>query len=265
MDNQDIDSLVARAAGLILESKRLVVFTGAGISTESGIPDFRSPGGIWERFDPDDFTIDKFLASEDCRRQQWQMFGEGLLSDKAEPNAAHHAIAGLYRLGRLDCVITQNIDNLHQKAGVPDDMVFELHGNMRWAICLDCGRRYPFGEVKARLDGGEAIPGCTACGGMLKPDIVMFGEQLPVKVLEEASRRAIAADTFIVIGSTLVVYPAAYMPLYAVESGARLIIVNLSDTPLDSRAAVVIRARAGETMEKMVKIVREKTTPPRSD
>jgi NAD-dependent deacetylase len=265
MDNQDISTSINSAAELILGSQRLVVFSGAGISTESGIPDFRSPGGIWERFDPDDFTIDKFLSSEDCRRQQWQMFGEGLLSDKAEPNAAHHAVAGLHRLGRLDCVITQNIDNLHQKAGVPDEKVFELHGNMKWAICLDCGRRYPFGEVKVRLDGGEDIPACADCGGMLKPDIVMFGEHLPVKVLEEASRRAMAADTFIVIGSTLVVYPAAYMPLYAVESGARLIIVNLSDTPLDNRAAVVIRARAGETMEKIVNRVKEKAAPPRSE
>ncbi len=258
MENQDLDALAASAAELIMTSRRTVVFTGAGISTESGIPDFRSPGGIWDRFDPDDFTIDRFLNNEESRRKQWYIFREGLLSDKAEPNAAHHAIAELYRLGRLDCVITQNIDNLHQKAGVPDDLVFELHGNMQWAICLQCGRRYPLDKVKARIDSGEEIPDCEACGGMLKPDIVMFGEQLPVKVLEEASRRAMASDLCIVIGSTLVVYPAAYIPVYAVEAGARLIIVNLSSTPMDHQAAVLIRAKAGEAMSKIAQKVREK-------
>jgi NAD-dependent deacetylase len=258
VDNQDLDALAEKVADLILESRRLVVFSGAGISTESGIPDFRSPGGIWERFDPDDFTIDKFLNNPESRRKQWRIFSEGLLSDKAEPNAAHVAIAELHRLGRLDCVITQNIDNLHQKAGVPDDKVYELHGNMKWAICLDCGRRYTFGEVKARLDSGEEIPDCEGCRGTLKPDIVMFGEQLPYQVLQDASRRSMAADLFIVIGSTLVVYPAAFMPKYAVESGARLVIINLSTTPMDHQATVLIRARAGETMAGIVRKVKEK-------
>jgi NAD-dependent deacetylase len=258
MDNQDIDVLAARVAELIIESRRLVVFTGAGISTESGIPDFRSPGGIWDRFDPDDFYIDKFLSDARCRRLQWQIFRDGLLSDKALPNAAHVAIAELHRLGKLDCVITQNIDNLHQKAGVPDDLVFELHGNMRWAICLDCSRRFPFEEIRSLLDAGEEIPDCPVCHGILKPDIVMFGEQLPYDVLVEAGNRARAADTFIVIGSTLVVYPAAYMPIYAVQSGARLVIINLSDTPLDRQASVIINARAGETMSVIINKVKEK-------
>jgi len=258
MDNQDVDALAEKAADIIIESRRPVVFTGAGISTESGIPDFRSPGGIWDRFDPDDFTIDKFLNDPESRRRQWYIFREGLLSDKAEPNPAHHAVAALYRLGKLDCVITQNIDNLHQKAGVPDDIVFELHGNMQWAICLQCGRRYPLDEIKPRLDRGEETPDCEDCRGMLKPDIVMFGEQLPVKVLEEASRRAMASDLCIVIGSTLVVYPAAYMPIYAVESGAKLIIINLSSTPMDHQAAVLIRAKAGEAMSKIAQKVKER-------
>jgi NAD-dependent deacetylase len=258
MEMQDLEALAEKAADLILESRKLVVFTGAGISTESGIPDFRSPGGIWDRFDPDDFTISKFLHNPESRRKQWQMFGEGMITEKAEPNDAHVAIAELYKLGKLDCVITQNIDNLHQKAGVPDDMVFELHGNMKWAVCLKCGRRYEFGAIKSRLDSGEEIPDCQDCRGMLKPDIVMFGEQLPVDTLNEASHRAMASDLFIVIGSTLIVYPAAYMPIYAVESGARLIIVNLSDTSMDSRAAVLIKARAGETMANIVRKVKEK-------
>jgi len=260
MEIQDVEVLAEKAADLILSSRKLVVFTGAGISTESGIPDFRSPGGIWDRFDPDDFTISRFLNNPESRRKQWRIFGEGLMTEKAEPNAAHVAIAELHNLGKLDCVITQNIDNLHQKAGVPDDRVFELHGNMKWAVCLKCGRRYAFGVIKSRLDRGEEVPDCEECRGMLKPDIVMFGEQLPVDVLNEASHRAMASDLFIVIGSTLIVYPAAYMPIYAVESGAKLIIINLSDTPMDRRAAVLIRARAGETMANIVKKVKEKTS-----
>ncbi len=258
MNNQDLTARIEKVAELILESRSLVVFTGAGISTESGIPDFRGPGGLWTRFDPDDFTIDKFLASPDSRRKQWYIFREGLLSDKAMPNAAHIAVAELYRMGRLDCVITQNIDNLHQKAGVPDEKVFELHGNMKWAVCLDCGRRFPFEEIKSRIDSGEEIPDCRACHGTLKPDIVMFGEQLPYKVLEEAGRRSRAADLFIVIGSTLVVYPAAYMPAYAVESGARLVIINIGDTPMDREATVLIDAKAGDTMTAIVNKVKEK-------
>ncbi|OGO31133.1 MAG: hypothetical protein A2Z29_00055 [Chloroflexi bacterium RBG_16_56_11] len=258
MDNNDLDSRVEKIAGLIVESRRLVIFTGAGISTESGIPDFRSPGGIWDRFDADDFTIDKFLNNPATRRKQWQMFRDGLLTDKAVPNAAHFAVAGLFQIGKLDCVITQNIDNLHQKAGMPAEKVFELHGNMRWARCLDCGRRYPFEEIVARLESGEEVPECTSCRGTLKPDIIMFGEQLNSDVLEEAGRRAHSADLFIVIGSSLVVYPAAYMPVYAVQSGARLVIINLSDTPMDRQAAVLINARAGETMASVVQKVREK-------
>jgi NAD-dependent deacetylase len=261
MENQELDALAEKTADLILESRKLVIFTGAGISTESGIPDFRSPGGIWDRFDPDDFYIDKFLSDPRCRRLQWQIFREGLLSENAVPNPAHIAIAELYSLNKLDSVITQNIDNLHQKAGVPDDIVFELHGNMHWATCLECGRRYPFKEIKSRLDAGEEIPDCPACHGLLKPDIVMFGEQLPYDILEAAANRARAADLFIVIGSTLIVYPAAYMPIYAVQSGARLVIVNLSDTPMDSQAAVVINARAGETMAKIAATVKEKIVP----
>ncbi len=258
MDSHVLESLIEKAAGFIVKSRRTVVFTGAGISTESGIPDFRSPGGIWERFDPDDFTIDKFISSAETRRKQWQMFGEGLLTDKAEPNAAHIAIAGLFRMGKLDCVITQNIDNLHEKAGVPEDLVFELHGNMRRVKCLECGRSYSFDDISPRLERGEQIPDCLECRGMLKPDIVMFGEQLPYEVLEEATRRSRSADLFIVVGSSLVVYPAAYMPQYALRSGAELIIVNLSDTPLDNHASVLINAKAGETMSAIVSRVKEK-------
>jgi len=266
MENQNLDTLINRVADLIIDARRIVAFTGAGVSTESGIPDFRSPGGIWDRFDPDDFTYQKFITDPEARRKQWQMLQEGGLTTEAKPNPAHQAIAELDRLGKLDCVITQNVDNLHQKAGVPDDKVFELHGNMQWAVCLSCGRRYPFDQIKARLDKGEEIPDCEACHGVLKPDAVFFGEPLPVKVLEEATSRSHSSDLFIVIGSTLIVYPAAYMPIYATSSGAKLVIINLSPTPMDKQATVLIRAKAGEVMLRVVERVKEKiigNQPPR--
>jgi NAD-dependent deacetylase len=258
MVNQKLDTLVDKVADLIIKAKKTVVFTGAGVSTESGIPDFRSPGGIWDKFDPDDFTYQKFINSPETRRKQWQMLGQGPLTTEVKPNPAHYAIAELNRLGKLDCVITQNIDNLHQKAGVPDGKVFELHGNMQWAVCLNCSRRHPFTEIKVRLDEGEEIPDCGTCHGILKPDAVFFGEPLPEKALREATNRSRNCDLFIVIGSTLIVYPAAYMPAYAVNSGAKLVIINLSSTPMDKEASVLIRAKAGETMSKILRKVSEK-------
>jgi NAD-dependent deacetylase len=255
---QDLDTLINRVADLIVKAERVVVFTGAGVSTESGIPDFRSPGGIWERFDPDDFTYQKLISSPEARKKWWQIFQERGLTTDAEPNPVHLALAELDKLGKLDCVITQNIDSLHQKGGLPDDKVFELHGNMSWIVCLGCGRRYPAEQIQARLDEGEEIPECESCQGILKPDIVLFGEALPEKVFEEASRRSSHADLFMVIGSTLIVYPAAYMPVYAADSGAKLVIINLSSTPMDKQASILIKAKAGETMSKVIKRVKEK-------
>ncbi len=255
MGEQELDTLAHRVADLIVNAKRVVVFTGAGVSTESGIPDFRSPGGIWDRFDPDDFTYHKFIKDPEARRKHWQMFREGGLVTEAKPNPAHYAIAELHRLNKLDCVITQNVDNLHQRAGVPDDKVFELHGNMQWAVCLSCGKRYPLEQIKARLDAGEEALDCEACHGILKPNAVFFGESLPAKVFEEATFRSYNCDLFIVIGSTLIVYPAAYIPVSAVESGAKLVIINLSSTPMDKQATVLITAKAGETMSRIIELV----------
>ena len=257
METKDFDFLVDKVAALILESSRVVVFTGAGISTESGIPDFRSPGGIWTKFDPDDFTIQKFMSSEKTRRMQWQMMAEGSLLKDAEPNKAHHAVAELEKLGKLTCVITQNIDNLHQKAGSSPDKVFELHGNMKFVRCMSCNKRFPVDDILQRLNK-EEIPDCQFCRGILKPDAVFFGESLPQQVLNDAIKHSRNCDLFIVIGSTLVVYPAAYMPMYAVESGAKLVIINLSPTPMDAKAAALITASAGEAMGKIVEKVRSK-------
>jgi NAD-dependent deacetylase len=253
---KSLDSLADEVAELIINSKRTVVFTGAGISTESGIPDFRSPGGIWERFSPDDFTYQKFIKDAEARRRQWRLFHQ--LNLTAEPNLAHYAIAELYQLGKLDCVITQNIDNLHQRAGMPDNRVFELHGNMQWLVCLGCHRRYPVEQVVDRLEKGEEVPDCEVCHGILKPDAVFFGEPLPQKVFREAVTRSRRCDLLIVIGSTLVVYPAAYIPEYALDGGAKLVIINLSSTPLDRQAQVLVRAKAGEVMSRVAQQVKEK-------
>jgi NAD-dependent deacetylase len=245
-----------RLAQLIVESQKVIVFTGAGISTESGIPDFRSPGGIWSKYDPEDFTIQKFLSGPAARKTIWKMSLEGGLLTQAKPNLAHYAIAELYQLGKLDCIITQNIDNLHQKAGVPEDKVFELHGNMEWVVCLSCRRRFPMPEVLQKIKEGVEVPDCPDCHGILKPDAVFFGEALPQETLQEAIRRAQNCDLFIVIGSTLVVYPAAYIPTYAGEAGAKLAIVNLTPTPFDHYAEVVIRGKAGEIMTGVMEKVR---------
>lgn len=258
MKSKNRDTQAERVAELILAAKRVVVFTGAGVSTESGLPDFRSPGGIWDRFDPDDFTYQKFVSRPQTRKLWWQLIHEGSLSTEIKPNPAHYAIAELERLGKLDAVITQNIDNLHQTAGVPDEKVFELHGNAKRVVCLGCGQRYPFEQVKIKLEKGEDIPQCQACSGILKPNIVFFGEMLPEGVFEAATERAESADLFMVIGSTLIVYPAADIPARAHRSGAKLVIINLSPTPLDYEAAVLIRAKAGETMAKVMEHVREK-------
>jgi len=255
MTEKDLDKLTAKIAELIIQSERVVVFTGAGISTESGIPDFRSPGGIWERFDPEDFTYQKLVSDAEARRKQWRLFRQ--LNLTAEPNPAHFAVAELFRLGRLDCVITQNVDNLQQRAGAPDDKVFELHGNMQWLICLGCHRYLPVEQIIDRLSKSEDVPDCEVCHGILKPDVVLFGEPLPEEVFQKAVKHAGRCDLFIVIGSTLAVYPAACIPEYALSAGAKLVIINLSPTPLDGNAEFVARVKAGEFMPKVVQRVKD--------
>ncbi len=254
----DLNYSIDAISNLILEAKRVVVFTGAGVSTESGIPDFRSPGGIWSKYDPEEFTIQKFLSSPEARRTHWKMLTEGGLTMEAEPNPAHYAIAELYRLGKLDCVITQNVDNLHQEAGVPQDRVFELHGNMQCAVCLNCHKRFPMKEVLQQIREGIEIPDCPDCHGIIKPDAVFFGEVLPQTTVMEATRRSQNCDLFFVIGSTLVVYPAAYMPAYAQSAGAKLAIINLSPTPLDHQATIIIQGKAGEIMSQVMEKVKNK-------
>jgi NAD-dependent deacetylase len=257
-DSHHIQSLIDRAGELLAESRRVVAFTGAGVSTESGISDFRSPGGIWERYDPDDFTLQKFLQQPETRRKHWKMIAEGGFMAKARPNPAHLALAELETLGLLDCVVTQNVDTLHQKAGNRADRVLELHGTISWAVCMSCRQRFPLAEVAGKLTpDGDAQP-CVKCGGLIKPDTVFFGEALPQEIFNNAVSRAQHADLCLVIGSTLVVYPAAYVPQYALEAGAKLIIVNLSETPLDRQADVLLNGKAGEMMPRIMESLKKK-------
>ena len=251
-------------AGLVSGARRLVAFTGAGVSTESGIPDFRSPGGIWDRFDPNEFTYQNFMASEAGRQRYWELGRETFpVIRRAEPNPAHHALVTLWRTGRLDCVITQNIDNLHQRAGLPPERVVELHGNATRARCLSCEKAYERERIQRWLEGGVEVPVCDPpCGGIIKPRTVMFGEAMPSRELEEAERRARSADVFLVVGSSLVVYPAAYMPLHAKQAGARLVIVNLTETPHDHQADLVIRGSAAAVLAAVVERIQSRPVSP---
>jgi len=238
---------INKAADLISGTDKVVVFTGAGISTESGIPDFRGPGGLWTRYDPDDFTIDNFLRSDETRKKLWQGMRDGGLMDDAHPNAAHLALVELEKMGKLISLVTQNVDNLHEKAGNNPDLIRELHGNMQMLVCLHCKKRYPVTIVREKFADSESVPACEVCMGILKPDVVFFGEALPQDVLSRA----------MVIGSSLVVYPAAYVPVQAKQAGAKLIIVNKGPTEQDHLADIRIDAPAGEVMTKMINKIKE--------
>jgi NAD-dependent deacetylase len=245
---------------IVLQSKKIVVFTGAGISTESGIPDFRSPGGIWDRYDPNELTYQKFLSSQASREKYWER--QKLLWPiiaAAKPNAGHLAIAELHKMGKLDCVITQDGDSLHQRSGVPDEMVIELHGTWTRALCLGCGKKYPSEEVQLRLEAGEKVPTCEACGGIMKPDVIQFGQAMPEKETQEAQVRAASCDLLLACGSSLVVYPAAQMPLIAKDNGAKLVIINLMPTPHDRYADVVINEKIGEVLPQIIEQVKAKS------
>jgi NAD-dependent deacetylase len=256
MTNDGMKQRIEKVAALINGAKRIVVFTGAGVSTESGIPDFRSPGGIWSRFDPEEFTIYRFLASSETRLKQWKLLIESGLIVDAKPNRAHLAVAELEKLGKLDCVITQNIDNLHQKAGNSPEKVLELHGTMNFAKCLGCFQRYSMEDLLGRLKLEDEAPLCPDCFGILKPDVIFFGEQLPAKALQQSIDHSRQCDLLIVVGSSLVVYPAAYMPVYAKESGAAVVIVNLTATDFDHQADVVVHGKAGEVMPLILEAVK---------
>jgi len=240
---------IEKIAELIVNAQRIVVFVGAGLSTESGIPDFRSPGGVWDKYDPEDFYFQNFVSSEASREKYWQMATEMYESMKdAKPNQAHHVLAELEKLGRLDCLITQNIDGLHFKAGNSPEKVLELHGTAMHVTCLSCNKRYERDAIQLRIARGEKAPLCDECAGLLKPATISFGQSMPERETREAYERSATCDLFIVIGSSLVVQPAANMPVVAHRNGAKLVIVNRDETACDDIANIIVKAQAGTAM-----------------
>ena len=237
-----------RAVELIKKSAHIVALTGAGISVDSGIPDFRSEGGLWERYDPHEYaTYDSFLKNP---RKFWMMgqeLAEVIL--KAEPNAAHKGLAKLEEANKLMGVITQNIDNLHQSAG--NKRVIELHGNYLRAYCMDCATEYIGEDIHRRVVAGEIPPKCDKCGGVLKSEAILFGEPLPEKPMEEAVDMCRTTDLLLIIGTSLTVYPVAFLPQLAKNAGAKIIVVNLTGTNRDQIADVVLRGRASEIIPKI--------------
>ncbi len=247
-------SAISRLAALLTGSARTVVFTGAGMSTESGIPDFRSPGGVWSRMKPIDF--DTFMHSKDARREAWQRTFSGAAGwVGAKPNEGHFTIARLVDAGKVSHVITQNVDNLHQDAGVPAHQVIELHGNAGYATCLVCGLRHELADLRGPFLEQGALPACRTCGGIVKSATISFGQPMPVEAMRRAEAASRDCDLFIVLGSSLVVYPAAALPMLAKSNGAALAIINREPTDLDGRADLAIHAEIGEVLRKTVPLL----------
>ncbi len=234
-------------ARLVARSQRVVVFTGAGMSTESGIPDFRSPGGVWSRMKP--IYFQDFVASEARRREGWTRVFSGAAGwTGASPNAGHNAVARMVASGKVTVVITQNVDNLHQESGIPDDRVIELHGNAGYAKCLVCALRHELADLKGPFLERGVIPACRACGGLVKSSTISFGQAMPAEPVARAEAATLACDLFLVLGSSLVVYPAAGLPLMAKRNGAALAIVNREPTDQDDFADIVLHDEIGAVL-----------------
>lgn len=244
----DLETGIARLRDLVENARVIVPFTGAGISTECGIPDFRSPGGIWTKMRPIEFS--DFLASQDMRDESWRRrFAMEEQFGGAKPGRGHRALASLYRAGKVPGVITQNIDNLHQASGIAHDHVVELHGNTTYASCLDCGKRYELAWVRERFTGsGGKSPDCPDCEGYIKTATVSFGQSMPEAAMRRAQELTESSDLFISIGSSLVVWPAAGFPLAAKRNGARLVIINRDETEFDSMADLVVHDDIGAVL-----------------
>lgn len=248
---QSFDERLKSAVTLLKGAKYPVAFTGAGISTESGLSDFRSPGGVWDRYRV--VTYQEFLLSHEARVEYWTMKKEFYNELKsARPNKAHNALAELEKIGKLTCLITQNIDGLHQDSGSSPDLVIELHGTNRKAICVQCGNQWPIEEIHLRLESGDLDPQCEQCGGFIKPATVSFGQAMPETEMMRAYDCASRCDLFLMIGSSLQVEPAASIPRVAHSAGAQLLFINKTNTPLDHLATVIFRENAGEVLQKIL-------------
>ncbi len=246
-DHQSIDELRQWVA----RSRRIVAFTGAGISTECGVPDFRSPGSPWLVNKP--IPYQAFVASEDVRREAWRR--KFVMDDHyrfAQPGRGHAALAALYARGVLTCIVTQNIDDLHQRSGVPAQAVIELHGNGTYATCLDCGLRHELEPIRMAFEQTGEAPRCMACGGPVKSATVSFGQTMPQAAMRRASEAVASCDLLLVIGSSLVVQPAARFPLMAKQAGALLALLNREPTPLDGEADLILRGDIGDRLSSVV-------------
>lgn len=231
----------------IADARRVVVFTGAGISTESGIPDFRSPGGVWSRMKP--IYFQEFVGDEERRREAWDRAFSGRAGWVGrEPNAGHMGVSRLVASGKASAVITQNVDNLHQASGVPAGQVIELHGNASYATCLECGLRHELEDLKALYQSTGDLPACRSCDGIVKTATISFGQAMPAGPMARAEAETLACDLFLVLGSSLVVHPAAGFPLLAKRNGAALAIVNREPTDLDACADLVLHDEIGPVM-----------------
>jgi NAD-dependent deacetylase len=248
----DLETAIRHLRDLVEEATKVVPFTGAGISTECGIPDFRSPGGIWTKMRPIDFG--DFVASQEARDESWRRrFAMEEQFGGAKPGRGHRALAALYKTRKIPALITQNIDNLHQASGFSPDHVVELHGNTTYATCLDCAKRYELAWVGERFaaSGGQA-PDCVSCGGHIKTATVSFGQAMPEQAMRRAQELAESCDLFVAIGSSLVVWPAAGFPLAAKRAGARLIIINREATDFDDIADLVIHDDIGAVLSPFI-------------
>jgi NAD-dependent deacetylase len=252
MTAPDLASAIAGLQDMVQEAGIIVPFTGAGISTECGIPDFRSPGGLWTKNRP--IPFDEFLASQEARNESWRRrFAMQDQFGGAQPGRGHRALASLYRTGKAPAVITQNIDNLHQASGIAPEHVVELHGNTTFALCLECNERYELAWVRGRMDAGNGCaPDCPACGGFIKTATVSFGQAMPDTAMRRAQDLAQSCDLFLAIGSSLVVWPAAGFPLMAKRNGARLVIINREPTEFDDIADLVVRQDIGAVLEPFI-------------
>ena len=244
---QDLATATASLEEMVHEAGTIVPFTGAGISTECGIPDFRSPGGLWTRNRP--IPFDEFVASAEARDEAWRRrFAMEPTFSAAKPGRGHRALASLYKAGKIPAIITQNIDNLHQAGGVPDEQVIELHGNTRHAKCLTCGARVEIADIRLHFDTHGEAPDCKFCGGIVKTATISFGQAMPEDEMARAEEASLSADLFLVAGSSLAVYPAASFPLIAKRAGARLVILNREETQQDPYADLVLHREIGPTL-----------------
>jgi NAD-dependent deacetylase len=247
----DVETAVRMLGDMLADARVVVPFTGAGISTECGIPDFRSPGGLWTKYAP--IMFDQFLSSQDARDESWRRrFAMDETLSQAKPGRGHFALASLYKAGKSPGVVTQNIDNLHQAAGIAHADVVELHGNTTYATCLDCGKRYELKWVKDSFDQSGRAPECVECDGYIKTATVAFGQAMPTEAMRRAEDMTLSADVFLAIGSSLVVWPAAGFPLMAKRNGARLVILNREPTEFDDLADLVVHEDIGTVLGRFI-------------